>query len=47
MSAAILQEMLDNDYKTAMKRYDSYYETKRPGKSAADISQELHEDLYN
>ena len=39
--------MLDNDYKTHMKKYDSFYETKRPGKSPADVSQDLHESLYN
>lgn len=46
LSAAVLQEMLNEDYKTNMKRYSSYYDEKRPGKSPADISQDLHEDVF-
>ena len=46
LSSAVLQEMLNEDYKTNMKRYSSYYDEKRPGKSPADISQDLHEDVF-
>lgn len=38
--------MLDQDYKTEMKRYSSAYDEVRTGNSPADISQIKHEQIF-